>query len=449
MQFIQTILALAVTLGILVTIHEFGHFLVARRCGVKVLRFSVGFGKPFYSWYDRHGTEFALAAIPLGGYVKMLDEREGEVPDDEVQHAFNRKSPGKRIAIASAGPLANFIFAIFAYWVLGMVGFATMAPVVGEVAPDSLASRMELESGMEIVAIDGQDVSSWRQVGMALIERAGEQDSIAFTLSDDGQRLTREVTLDGWLADARDPNPIEMFGIEPWRPSIPARIGQVVSGEPAAEAGLVEGDEIIAINDQPMSEWDAVVDRLQASPGEPLQISVLRDGQRQELTIRPRARELESGKTVGYIGAGVTPVEWPEDTFRTTRYGPLDAVPEAFNLFWRDTRLTVIAVQKMVTGLLSVQNLSGPITIARVAEATASSGFEEFIRFLAYLSITLGILNLLPVPVLDGGHILFYSIEALRGKPVSERVQGGATRIGIAMIMALMFVALYNDLMRL
>lgn len=449
MQFIQTILALAVTLGILVTIHEFGHFLVARRCGVKVLRFSVGFGKPFYSWYDRHGTEFALAAIPLGGYVKMLDEREGEVRPEELDQAFNRKSPGRRIAIASAGPLANFLFAILAYWVLSMVGIVSVAPIIGQVEPDSPANRMGLERGMEIVAIDGESISSWRQVGMALLERAGEESPVEFTVTDNGKRLTREVFLDRWLADQRDPNPIQLFGIQPWQPSVPAVIREIVPGEPAAEAGLEPGDKIIEINGETVVEWRAVVERMQASAGEQLNMTVERDGRTLELVIRPRSREASTGEQVGYIGAGVEPVEWPDEALRTSQYGPVAAVPQAIELVWRDTRLTVIAVQKMVSGLLSVQNLSGPITIARVAEATASSGFEEFVRFLAYLSITLGILNLLPVPVLDGGHILFYGIEAVRGKPLSERVQGLATRIGLALILALMFVALYNDLMRL
>lgn len=449
MQFLQTILALAVTLGILVTIHEFGHFLVARRCGVKVLRFSVGFGKPFYSWYDRHGTEFALAAIPLGGYVKMLDEREGEVRPEELDQAFNRKSPGRRIAIASAGPLANFLFAILAYWVLSMVGIVSVAPVIGQVEPDSPASRMGLERGMEIAEIDGESISSWRQVGMALLERAGEESPVQFTMTENGNRFTREVTLDRWLADQRDPNPIQLFGIQPWQPAVPAVISEVVPGEPAAEAGLQPGDEIVEINGETVSEWRTVVERLQASAGEELNVTVERDGRTRELTVRPRSREAPAGGQVGYIGAGVEPVEWPDEVLRTSQYGPVAAVPQAVELVWRDMRLTVVAVQKMVSGLLSVQNLSGPITIARVAEATASSGFEEFVRFLAYLSITLGILNLLPVPVLDGGHILFYGIEAVRGKPLSEQVQALATRIGLALILALMFVALYNDLMRL
>lgn len=449
MQFIQTILALAVTLGILVTVHEYGHFLVARLCGVRVLRFSVGFGKPFYSWYDRHGTEFALAAIPLGGYVKMLDEREGEVKAEQLEQAFNRKSPGKRIAIASAGPLANFLFAIVAYWVLGMVGFVSVAPIVGQVEPGSPADRMALEQGMEIQAIDGEPVSSWRQVGMSLIQRAGEHDTVQFTLFRNGQTEQREAELDGWLADERDPDPIRQFGIRPWQPPVPAVISETVPGEPAAEAGLEPGDEIIAIGGSDVPQWRDVVDRLQASANEPLTLTIRRDGALIDLTVVPRSRKNAEGESVGFIGAGVKPVEWPEEYLRTTRFGPIAAVPAALDLFWRDTRMTVIAVKKMVTGLLSVQNLSGPITIARVAEATASSGFEDFIRFLAYLSITLGILNLLPVPVLDGGHILFYGIEAVRGKPLSERVQGFGMRVGIALILALMFVALYNDLMRL
>lgn len=449
MQFIQTILALAVTLGILVTVHEYGHFLVARLCGVKVLRFSVGFGKPFFSWYDRHGTEFALAAIPLGGYVKMLDEREGEVKAENLEQAFNRKSPGKRIAIASAGPLANFLFAIAVYWLLSIVGFVSVAPIVGQVEPGTPADRMALEQGMEITAIDGEPVSSWRQVGMALIQRAGEQGSVSFSLSKDGQSEQRQVELHGWLADERDPDPIGLFGIRPWQPPVPAVISETVAGEPAAEAGLEPGDEIVAIDGHAMPQWRDVVDRLRASANETLMLTVRRDNTLVEFPVEPRAREDGKGEVVGFIGAGVQPVEWPDEFLRTTRFGPVAAVPAAFDLFWRDTRMTVIAVKKMVTGLLSVQNLSGPITIARVAEATASSGFEDFVRFLAYLSITLGILNLLPVPVLDGGHILFYGIEAVRGKPLSEAAQGFGMRIGMALILALMFVALYNDLMRL
>ncbi|WP_165854894.1 RIP metalloprotease RseP [Marinobacter sp. JSM 1782161] len=449
MQFIQTALALIVTLGILVTIHEYGHFWVARRCGVRVLRFSVGFGKPMFSWYDRHGTEFAVAAIPLGGYVKMLDEREGPVPDDQLHKAFTRKSPGKRIAIAAAGPAANFIFAVFAYWLLNVVGFTSLAPVVGEVKPDSVAQRMGLSSGMEIRSVDGESVSDWRDIGGLLLERAGEYGTIRMEVSQDGRLSERTASLQGWRLGDDDPNPIDLFGIAPYRPAVPAQIGEIVDGGRAQAAGLQAGDQVISVNGERIDDWFALVKRIQAAPEQPLTMTVQRDGATRTLNVTPKRQTTEDGREIGLIGAGVAPIEWPDSMLRETRLGILAAIPNAVGETWDDTRLTLVAIKKMVTGLLSLNNLSGPITIARVAEASATSGFEDFIRFLAYLSVSLGVLNLLPVPVLDGGHILFYSLEAIRRKPLSEHVQAVGVRIGMAMILTLMVFALYNDLMRL
>jgi len=448
MQFIETVLALIVTLGILVTVHEFGHFWVARRLGVKVLRFSVGFGKPLYSWYDKRGTEFAIAAIPLGGYVKMLDEREGEVSPEDAAQSYNRQTPGRRIAIASAGPLANFIFAIFAYWVLSVVGFVTVAPLVGEVTPDTPAAEMNLSEGMEIVAVDGRDTPSWRHVGMSLLQRAGEQGDITMTLRQNGTDVERQAALNGWLGGARDPDPVREFGIQPWRPEVPAILGEVIADGPGEAAGLKSGDRIVAVDETPVDDWFALVEIIRESAGKSLTLTIEREGERQEIAVTPAARE-EAGEQIGYISAGVKAIEWPDHVLRDTRFGPVAAIPEAVNQFWSDTRVTLIAVQKMVTGALSVQNISGPITIARVAESSVSSGFESFIRFLAYLSISLGILNLLPIPILDGGHIVFYVIEWVRGKPLSEKAQGLWLRIGLALILTLMFLALYNDVLRL
>ncbi|TVP54987.1 MAG: RIP metalloprotease RseP [Halomonadaceae bacterium] len=449
MQFITTILALIVTLGILVTVHEFGHFWVARRLGVKVLRFSVGFGKPLAMWRDRQGTEYAIAAIPLGGYVKMLDEREQDVSEAEAAQSYNRQSPPRRIAIASAGPLANFIFAIAAYWVLSVVGFVTIAPLVGEVTEETPAAAMELQSGMEIIAIDGRDTPTWRHVGMALLQRAGEQGEITMTLSQDGQQVTRNAPLNGFLAGARDPNPVLEFGIQPWRPPVPAVLGEVMDDSPAAAAGLRPGDRIVAVDGEPVDDWFALVRLIQAAPGQSLDLTLEREGGRQQAAVTPGSRQTDDGREVGHVGAGVSAIEWPDHVLRDTRFGPVAAVPEAFSQFWGDTRVTLVAVQKMVTGLLSVQNLSGPITIARVAESSVSSGFEDFIRFLAYLSISLGILNLLPIPILDGGHIVFYVIEWVRGKPLSDWAQGLWLRVGLGLILTLMILALYNDLLRL
>lgn len=449
MQIIETVLALALTLGILVTLHEYGHFWVARRCGVKVLRFSVGFGKPMFSWYDKHGTEFAVAAIPLGGYVKMLDEREGPVPEELRDQAFTSKPPGQRIAIAAAGPVANFIFAIFAYWLLSVVGVTHVAPIVGQIADESVAERVGLQEGMEIHAVDGHRVSSWRDVNMRILERTGEHGLISMEVSEDGARGTVSGELSGWGLSDDTPNPLAEFGITPWRPAVPPVLGQISDGGRAQAAGLQPGDRIVAVDGEPISSWFELVEFIRNSPEQTLQVTIERNGAEQSVSVTPEAKTQESGESIGFVGAGVEAISWPEEVLRDVSYGPFAAVPVALSETWADTRLTLVAIKKMVTGLLSPTNLSGPITIARVAEASVSSGFEDFVRFLAYLSVSLGILNLLPVPVLDGGHIVYYTIEALRGKPLSEQAQAFGLRIGMAMILTLMVFALYNDLMRL
>ncbi|HEA54067.1 RIP metalloprotease RseP [Marinobacter antarcticus] len=449
MQIIQTVLALALTLGILVTLHEYGHFWVARRCGVKVLRFSVGFGKPLFSWYDRHGTEFAIAAIPLGGYVKMLDAREGPVPEELRDQAFTSKPPSQRIAIAAAGPVANFLFAIFAYWLLSVVGVTQIAPIVGEIASKSVAEQVGLRKGMEIRAVDGHRVSSWRDVNMRILERAGEQGAITLDVSGDGTSGTVSGELGGWSLSDENPYPLAEFGITPWRPDVPAVLGEISEGGRAQAAGLKSGDRILAVNDQPVNSWFGMVDFIRGAPEQTLTLTIERAGAKQSVQITPKEKKLDNGEIIGFVGAGVEIVSWPDNVLREVRYGPLAAIPVALDETWADTRLTLVAMKKMVTGLLSPSNLSGPITIARVAEASVSSGFEDFVRFLAYLSVSLGILNLLPVPVLDGGHILYYTIEAIRKKPLSDAVQTVGLRIGMAMILTLMVFALYNDLMRL
>ncbi|PPI82458.1 RIP metalloprotease RseP [Marinobacter maroccanus] len=449
MQIIETVLALALTLGILVTLHEYGHFWVARRCGVKVLRFSVGFGKPMFSWYDKHGTEFAVAAIPLGGYVKMLDEREGPVPEELRDQAFTSKSPGQRIAIAAAGPVANFIFAIFAYWLLSVVGVTHVAPIVGQIADESVAERVGLQEGMEIHAVDGHRVSSWRDVNMRILERTGERGLISMEVSQDGACGTVSGELAGWGLSDDTPNPLAEFGITPWRPAVPPVLGQISDGGRAQAAGLQPGDRIVGVNGEAISSWFELVEFIRNAPEQTLQVTVERNGNEQSVSVTPEARTQETGESIGFVGAGVEAISWPEEVLRDVSYGPFAAVPVALSETWADTRLTLVAIKKMVTGLLSPTNLSGPITIARVAEASVSSGFEDFVRFLAYLSVSLGILNLLPVPVLDGGHIVYYTIEALRGKPLSEQAQAFGLRIGMAMILTLMVFALYNDLMRL
>ncbi|WP_456268157.1 sigma E protease regulator RseP [Kushneria sp. AK178] len=449
MGILQNIVAVIVVLGLLITIHEFGHFWVARRCGVRVLRFSVGFGKPLISRVDRHGTEFALAAIPLGGYVKMLDEREGPVAPDEQHLAFNRQHVLKRIAVVAAGPLANFILAVAAYWIMFMVGTTAIVPMVGEVSPDSPAARGGLQSGQEIVAVQGRQTPDWNGVNLALVAEIGTSGDLEISTRDDrGQLETHQVPVDRFMVRQDPPEPLRTLGFTPWRPDVAPVIGQVLDDSPAARGGLQAGDRIRAVDGQPVSQWETLVSRVQASAGTPLEMQVERDGRDISLTITPEARE-HNGNTTGFMGAGADSISWPPEYQRTLSWGPLGAMGQSLSRTGEMTSLTVGAIGKMITGLISPSNLSGPITIARVAGDSARSGFETFISFLAYLSISLGVLNLLPVPVLDGGHLVYYVIELVRGRPVSERVQAFGMRIGVALIASLMLMAFYFDIMRL
>ncbi len=451
MGLIQNILAVIVVLGLLITFHEFGHYWVARRCGVRVLRFSVGFGKPIWSRVDRHGTEFAVAAIPLGGYVKMLDEREAPVPEEQLHEAFNRKTVWQRIAIVAAGPLANFLLAIVAYWALFVAGMSTVAPVVGGVVPDSPAARSGLAGGQEIVAVQGDAVRSWEEINLRLVALIGLSGDLVVEARDGTSDRTRQYRLpvENYLVRQDPPQPLATLGITPWQPPFPAVLGQVIEGEAAAQAGLASGDEVLSVNGRAVDDWMAFVNTVRASPGEALALEVARGDTRFETTLVPGEREVEGGVSIGYVGAGVAPVEWPEEFRREIRYGPVAAIGQAVSRTGEMTVLTLDAIRKMLVGLISPTNLSGPITIAQMAGDTARSGLETFVSFLAYLSISLAVLNLLPIPVLDGGHLLYYFVEAVRGRPVSEQVQAIGLRIGLAMVATLMLMALYFDLMRL
>ncbi|WP_426417346.1 sigma E protease regulator RseP [Aestuariirhabdus sp. LZHN29] len=455
MDLLQTIAATIVTLGILVTFHEYGHFWVARRCGVKVLRFSVGFGKPLWRRYDRYGTEFVVAAIPLGGYVKMLDEREGDVPEAERHLSFNSKSVGQRIAIVAAGPLANFFLAVAAFWLMFVIGVSTVVPVVGEVEPGSVAEVAGIQHGDELVSIDGREVRSWNEALLALLGHIGDSGEIEVGVkpggleSRDYSESRRTLTIDRWLVGAEQPDPLGGLGITPYRPEVAAEIGVVLDGGRAQQAGFKVGDRVLSADGQAVDDWFGWVAQVRKKPEQAMQIEVDRDGQRQTLELIPAPKVQEDGSVIGYIGAGVRPVEWPESLKRTISYGAFEAVVPAAEKTWRVTTLTLDSIRKMFTGLVSVKNLSGPITIAKVAGESAKSGVESFLNFLAILSVSLGVLNLLPVPVLDGGHLLFYIAEWIKGSPVPDRVQAFGYQIGVGLIGMLMMLALYNDFSRL
>jgi len=444
------IIGTLVALGVLVTFHEFGHFWVARRCGVKVLRFSVGFGSPLVRWHDRHGTEFVIAAIPLGGYVKMLDEREGDVPPALLDSAFNRKTVRQRFAIVSAGPLANFLLALVFFWLLAMLGSQQVRPVVGAVESGSLAAQVGMAVDQEIVAVNGKPVSGWGEVNLQLVRRLGESGQLDVTVREVGSSAERhlQIPLQNWLKGVEEPDPITALGIRPWRPQIAPVIARLDPEGPAQAAGIQLGDRLISLNRQPLDDWQQVIDAVKVLPGATAVLEVERDGQRVDVPLTLAARG-EGDARRGYLGAGVEGGEWPAEMLREVRFGPLDAVVEGAKRTWTMSLLTLDSLKKMLFGELSVKNLSGPITIAKVAGASAQSGLGDFLNFLAYLSISLGVLNLLPIPVLDGGHLLFYLVEWVRGRPLSERVQGWGVQIGISLVVGVMLLALVNDLGRL
>ena len=450
MSALYMIVGTLVALGVLVTFHEFGHFWVARRCGVKVLRFSVGFGMPLLRWHDRKGTEFVVAAIPLGGYVKMLDEREGEVPADQLDQSFNRKTVRQRIAIVAAGPIANFLLAMVFFWALAMLGTEQVRPVIGAVESGSLAAKAGLNAGQEIVAIDGEPTSGWAAVNLQLVRRLGESGSLQLVVREQGTTVDspRELVLDKWLKGADEPDPIRSLGIRPWRPALPPVLAELDSKGPAQAAGLKTGDRLLALDGKAVDDWQQVVDTVRMHPDTKIMLRVERDGAQIDVPVMLAARG-EKKAPSGYLGAGVKAVDWPPEMIREVSYGPLAAVGEGARRTWTMSVLTLDSLKKMLFGELSVKNLSGPITIAKVAGASAQSGVADFLNFLAYLSISLGVLNLLPIPVLDGGHLLFYLIEWARGRPLSDRVQGWGIQIGISLVIGVMLLALVNDLGRL
>ncbi|MFB0700807.1 sigma E protease regulator RseP [Pseudomonas protegens] len=449
MSALYMIVGTLVALGVLVTFHEFGHFWVARRCGVKVLRFSVGFGMPLLRWHDRRGTEFVIAAIPLGGYVKMLDEREGEVAAEELDQSFNRKSVRQRIAIVAAGPIANFLLALVFFWALAMLGSQQVRPVIGDVEAGSIAAKAGLSAGQEIVAIDGEPTTGWAAVNLQLVRRLGESGALQVLVREQGATVDspRQLELDKWLKGADEPDPIRSLGIRPWRPALPPVLAELDPKGPAQAAGLKTGDRLLALDGQSLNDWQQVVDWVRVHPDTKIVLHVERDGAQIDVPVTLASRG-ESKAPNGYLGAGVKAVDWPPQMLREVSYGPLEAIGEGARRTWTMSVLTLESLKKMLFGELSVKNLSGPITIAKVAGASAQSGIADFLNFLAYLSISLGVLNLLPIPVLDGGHLLFYLIEWARGRPLSDRVQGWGIQIGISLVVGVMLLALVNDLGR-
>ncbi|MCY4051647.1 MAG: RIP metalloprotease RseP [Gammaproteobacteria bacterium] len=441
---IYTISAFILAIVILVGVHEFGHFWVARKYGVKVLKFSIGFGKPIFTWRRKNDpTEYSIGLIPLGGYVKMLDEREGSIPEHEREFEFNNKSLTARSMIVFAGPAFNFLFAIFAIWLTLVIGSRDYAPVVGQVLEESVAEQVGFELGDQLVQIDGRPVKSWRQHQLYLMNRAMQGRQTKFTV-ETSDNESKELEVDfGYLDQQRIVGqPItSIIGIGP--PPPPAKILNPVIGMPADRAGLISGDLITSLDDEVILDWVDLANKISTQPGKQTALTVIRDGQEFEVMVVPDTIDV-NGTPMGRIG-----IYRPEPEGMMFRLGPVESMWQSVEQSYLLTIVTLKSIGRMITAQMSADNLSGPITIARVAGRTAESGVTEFLSFLALISISLGLLNLLPIPILDGGHLLYFLYEGITGKKPSEEAQLIGQKIGISAIILLTIFAFYNDIMRL
>lgn len=452
MNLLTTIPAFLAALGCLIVVHEMGHYLVARWCGVKVLRFSIGFGRPL--WLRRYGpdrTEWVIAAFPLGGYVKMLDEREGVVAPEELPRSFNRQSVGRRFAIVAAGPVANLLLAVFFYWVVFVAGVPGLKPVINSPIQGTAAEQAGFVRGDELLSIGSEAVSTWQDARWLLLQEAVGQDRVDVVVqSEAGARVTRTLDLSRLTPADLDSDFLSALGLVRYQPVLPPVVGHVVSGGVAARAGLMNGDEIAAVDGRPMATWEAVVEEVRNHPGKSITLEVIRGGVRQpSISLVPEA--VTHGKqTIGRIGAGPhVDRKAVAHLYTEVRYGPLEAAGRAALKTWDTAAFSLRMLGKMVVGEVSLRNLSGPITIADYAGQSAQNGWIAYCMFLALISISLGVLNLLPVPLLDGGHLMYYTFEVLKGSPVSERAMEFGQQVGMALLFVMMAFALYNDINRL
>jgi regulator of sigma E protease len=446
-----TVVAFLVALSVLIVIHEYGHYLIARLCGVRVLRFSMGFGRPL--WSVRHGpdqTEWVVAALPLGGYVKMLDEHEGPVAARETHRAFNRQSVWRRIAIVVAGPVANFAFAVVIYWALFVHGVQEAKPVVAAPVAGSVAAASGLRRGETILKINDEPVISWQDVRWRMLRLAVEKQAVRLEVIDARQHIAeRTLDLTGFDLERLDGDPMARLGLVLDRPEVAPVVGTILAGSVADAGGLRPGDRITAVDGRPIRVWDELVAAVQAHAGVTIRLSVSRGAIRIEIPLQPKL-ERYNGKAIGRIGAGpqVDP-QMMKDLMTTISYGPVSALGRAAQRTWETSAFSLKMLGKMVTGEVSWRNLSGPVTIADYAGQSAQLGVSAYLEFLALISISLGVLNLLPIPLLDGGHLLYYVVEIFKGSPVSERTMELGQRLGLTVLLFLMAFAFYNDLNRL
>ncbi|MDH5210174.1 MAG: RIP metalloprotease RseP [Betaproteobacteria bacterium] len=451
MSFLHTIASFIVALGVLIVVHEYGHYLVARLCGVKVLRFAVGFGRPLATWrLGRDQTEWVVAAIPFGGYVKMLDEREAPVPSHEVGRAFNRQGVIKRLLIVIAGPAFNFLFAIAVYAGLYMVGLPEARPVLAEPPAASVAKAAGLRGGDRVRAVDGQAIATWQELRWRVLQAALQREALRIEIISPRDQISH-VTLDlrDYPADEVESNVLERIGLRLFRPSLDPVLGQVVAGSAAARAGLEPGDRVTHVDGQPVATWEALVREVRRRPAVRAQLRIERGELSMTLQVTPED-VTANGERIGRIGAAPEiPAAHAERIFVHVRHGPIASIGHAVAKTWDISVFSLRMLGRMLLGEVSWKNLSGPVTIADFAGQSAQLGWIPYLTFLALISISLGVLNLLPIPPLDGGHLMFYVVEILKGSPASERAIEFGQRVGIALLLVLMAFAFYNDLTRL
>ncbi len=456
MTFLLTLLAAIFVLGPLIALHEWGHYIVARLCGVKVLTYSIGFGPKLFGWTSKKsGIDYRISALPLGGYVKMLDEREGEVAADEQHLAFNRQHPLKKIAIVAAGPIMNFVIAIVLFWVLFMTPSEQLVTKIGQVLPDTPAAMAQLPVGDKIVAIDGHEVQTWEGINYRLAGRMGETTNISVTLQseiDKGATKTYQAPIREFMQGAaQGKDALSSFGMIPWQPNIAPIVGDLTPDGAASLQGLKVGDRITAINEEAINDWLSATRIIRDNPETLLTFSVLRDDKQVELQIMPQGKKDNLGNDYGQIGAMVAQSEIViPDAYKTTVvYGPAESLIKSFEKTEQLAVMTVSSMGKMLSGMIGLDNLSGPITIAKVAKQSFDISWQMVLSTAALISLSLAVLNLLPIPVLDGGHIVYYLIELIRGKPLSEGVQMVGLNIGLLLLAGFMVLAIGNDISRL
>jgi regulator of sigma E protease len=445
------VVAAILLLGPLIAIHEFGHYIVARKLGVKVLVYSIGFGPTLLKWTSKKsGIQYQLSALPLGGYVKMLDEREGNVAEQDLPKAFNRQHPWKRIAIVAAGPLINLAFAVVLFWILFIPSQEQLNTRVGKVLPNTPAATVQMQVGDKITTVDGAQTNTWEKLNFALVDRVGETGSIQIQADRDGQVKTFQLPIQDFLKN-QNQSALDSLGFLPYRPYIAPVVSKLSEDGAAIRQGMKEGDKIVAIDGVKMNDWFDVVQVVQASPEKLLKIDVLRQNQLLHLQVMPQAKRDNMGNVSGMLGVQNIPgkINIPVDYKQMIQYSPTEAFVMAVDKTGQISGMILNSIVKMFRGLIGLDNLSGPITIAKVAGQSAEMGWQTFISFMALMSVSLGILNLLPIPMLDGGHLVYYFIELIRGKPVSEQIQLVGLKIGMVLLGSMMLLALFNDFMRL